>query len=97
VLLSRRLSLVIAVAMMLVMIIFSAFGPVSERGIAPRFAEAGRKCIVMRKMHSTSGFAGGCIPHRTGAKHNAGYELRRTPYWRSAQNSTSTTFVNKGM
>jgi hypothetical protein len=40
VLLSRRLSPVIAAGLMLVLMMFSAFGPASERGIAPRFAEA---------------------------------------------------------
>jgi hypothetical protein len=40
VLLRRRLSLVIAAGLMLVLMMFAAFGPVSERGIAPRHAEA---------------------------------------------------------
>jgi hypothetical protein len=40
VLLRRRLSLVIAVALMLGMLMFTAFGPVSEKGIAPHLVEA---------------------------------------------------------
>jgi hypothetical protein len=40
VLLRRRLSLVIAAGLMLVLMMFAAFGPVSERGITPRLAEA---------------------------------------------------------
>ncbi len=39
-LLRRRLSLVIAAGLVLVLMMFAAFGPVSERGIAPRLAEA---------------------------------------------------------
>jgi len=46
VLLRRRLSLVIAAALMLVMMMYAAFAPVSERGIAPRFAEAAAKVTV---------------------------------------------------
>jgi hypothetical protein len=40
VLLRRRLSLVIAAGLMLVLMMFAAFAPVSQRGIAPRLAEA---------------------------------------------------------
>jgi hypothetical protein len=68
VLLSRRLSLVIAVAMMLVMIIFSAFGPVSERGIAPRFAEAAP--AVQVNVNCTSN------PERTAVKNNTNSSIK---------------------
>jgi hypothetical protein len=40
VLLRRRLSLVMAAGLMLVLMTFAAFGPVFEKGIAPRLAEA---------------------------------------------------------
>jgi hypothetical protein len=40
VLLRRRLSLVITAGLMLVLMTFAALGPVSERGITPRLAEA---------------------------------------------------------
>jgi hypothetical protein len=68
VLLRRRLSLVIAVAMMLVMIIFSAFGPVSERGIAPRFAEAAP--AVQVNVNCTSN------PERTAVKNNTNSSIK---------------------
>ena len=67
-LLRRRLSLVIAVAMMLVMIIFSAFGPVSERGIAPRFAEAAP--AVQVNVNCTSN------PERTAVKNNTNSSIK---------------------
>lgn len=67
-LLRRRLSLVITVAMMLVMMIFAAFGPVSERGIAPRFAEAAP--AVQVNVNCTSN------PERTAVKNNTNSSIK---------------------
>jgi hypothetical protein len=54
--------------MMLVMIIFSAFGPVSERGIAPRFAEAAP--AVQVNVNCTSN------PERTAVKNNTNSSIK---------------------
>ena len=67
-LLSRRLSLVIAAALMLIMIIFATFGPVSERGIAPRFAEAAP--AVQVNVNCTSN------PERTAVKNNTNSSIK---------------------
>jgi hypothetical protein len=48
--------------MMLIMMLFAAFGPVSERGIAPRFAEAAPEVKVNVNCAST--------PEKTAVKNN---------------------------
>jgi len=68
VLLRRRLSLVIAAALMLVMMMFAAFGPVSERGLAPRFAEAAP--AVQVNVSCTSN------PERTAVKNNTNRSIK---------------------
>jgi hypothetical protein len=68
VLLRRRLSLGIVAAMMLIMMLFAAFGPVSERGIAPRFAEAAP--AVQVNVNCTS------KPERTAVKNNTNRSIK---------------------
>ena len=60
--LRRRLPLVMASALMLVMMLFAAFGPVSEKGLAPRFAEAAPAVQVNVKCTSN--------PETTAVKNN---------------------------
>jgi hypothetical protein len=68
VLLRRRLSLGIAAALVLVMMIFAAFGPVSDRGLAPRFAEAAP--AVQVNVNCTSN------PERTAVKNNTNSSIK---------------------
>jgi hypothetical protein len=68
VLLRRRLSLVVAAAVMLIMMLFAAFGPVSERSLAPRFAEAAP--AVQVNVNCTSN------PERTAVKNNSSKTIK---------------------
>jgi hypothetical protein len=68
VLLRRRLPLVLAAALMLVLMMFAAFGPVSERGIAPRHAEAAP--VVQVNVNCTSN------PETTAVKNNTNRTIK---------------------